>query len=162
MVTSDIDFELCKELFKKQVQVRLDWHKLQKSLESVDLRIVTKKSEMKNWYFPWYMNQNKEVSYIDPSGYPIRISSIRKKFDHLSAVKRSRIRKLKKAFESSRIVSFPLLTYFFDENKEIVLDGNHRLCGAILSNRKLTLPVFRIFGPQSGDILPDLMKIRPS
>jgi hypothetical protein len=145
-----IDFALFRRLFQDSIRVQLNWD----ALDDPAVRAIVARSpqELTNWFTPWYRADHGSTTWDNPAATPIPVTEP-------GLLDREPVAALAAHMHEQRAPTVQVLaaTYAVPQG-QLILDGNHRIAGALGSGKRFAVLALSVEGPLDPKILPDLAR----
>lgn len=162
-VSQPIHPELFAAFFRDGLRVWLDWDAVASNGWPVTLSLLDVRNDLEDLYVPWYLaRKREEVDYGHPEASPLRLAEIPQNLEALEEERRNLIRAFAVEFAgSTEPVRLTIPCYALDQQRSLVLDGNHRLAALVCAAAPFRILRFTLHGPLDPDVLPDLVHFGP-
>ena len=111
-----------------------------------------------NSILPWYLGRTGQEVVCDAAdATPIRLAQIPVVLASLNEKRQAGIQEYVYQFRQQPSVKFSVPSYDLGNNRQLSLDGNHRLSALLLTDVPFTVTFWSVRGPMEADCLPDLI-----
>jgi hypothetical protein len=120
--------------FASTIRVQLNWERLLAENWLITDVQISNREELGKCTLPWHLDaSDREVSYDHQHAIPIQLSLIPQIYESLNNRRQKGIQKYLAEFKLAVVtqkIQFP--SYSIGGNRQLVLDGNHRLAAMML------------------------------
>ncbi|MFF3513463.1 hypothetical protein [Streptomyces sp. NPDC002573] len=147
--------------FRPDIRAKLDWERLATFSAPVRVESLTQgeaQRRLADLFTVWYVAPaGTDSTWNAPGSRPLRVAAAERTLLSWSERRRDTVTALARAFtEGPGPLRLTLPAYRVDEERYVLLDGNHRAVAAHQASVDMHLTLCSLSGPACESILPDL------
>ncbi|MFF0790965.1 hypothetical protein [Streptomyces spiralis] len=147
--------------FRSDIRAELDWARLAGVRAGVRVETLGQEAgrrRLAELFTVWYADPGGvDSSWNAPGSRPLRVAAADRTLPSWPVERRHAVTALTRAFAAgSGPLPLTLPAYRVDEDRHVLLDGNHRAVAAHLAGADIHLTLWSLSGPVCESILPDL------